>query len=291
MYSLGQLSNGAGPVFFAGRNLAGAYHRALLQFDVAAQIPAGATITGVSLTLYMSGTSDVENVDVFLHRAVNEWGEGASSTGSGSGQGQGGGMGAPAEPGDATWTHRIYPGDEWVSPGGDFEPNASGSASVGFANDFYNWPSTTQLVSDVQGWLDSPGTNFGWLLRGDEISLGRSRRFHSRESSIVENRPVLTVEYEVSGPSADFTGEGNVDGADLEIWELAYGVGNGGDTDDDGDTDGVDFLNWQQQYTGPPELRAVPEPGCAALLAFAVVALVAGWRGQPTAASSPRGVA
>ena len=63
---------------------------------------------------------------------------------------------------------------------------------------------------------------------------------------------------------ADLTGDGNVDGSDLNLWKAAYGIGDGGDTDGDGDTDGMDFLAWQRQ-TIPATLisaatTSVPEP-------------------------------
>ena len=52
--------------------------------------------------------------------------------------------------------------------------------------------------------------------------------------------------------AADLNNDGFVDGADLAIWEVAYGLSNAGDVDFDDDTDGTDFLIWQQSYTGAP---------------------------------------
>jgi hypothetical protein len=54
------------------------------------------------------------------------------------------------------------------------------------------------------------------------------------------------------------------------IWQNAYGVNPNGDTDNDGDSDGRDFLFWQRAYTGPGPLTsivAVPEPSTILLLA------------------------
>lgn len=53
--------------------------------------------------------------------------------------------------------------------------------------------------------------------------------------------------------SADFSGNGIVDAADLVIWESNFGTVNTatqpqGDTDDDMDVDGADFLAWQRQF-------------------------------------------
>lgn len=73
-----------------------------------------------------------------------------------------------------------------------------------------------------------------------------SHRLSSRKLSIerLENRLAL---------SADFSGNNVVDAADLEIWQENYGTVNTatqplGDTDDDGDVDGRDFLAWQRQF-------------------------------------------
>ncbi len=32
----------------------------------------------------------------------------------------------------------------------------------------YKWESTSQMIADVQGWLDNPATNFGLALVGGE---------------------------------------------------------------------------------------------------------------------------
>ena len=78
---------------------------------------------------------------------------------------------------DATWIHRFYDGsskppppnpNHWTTPGGDFNPTASASRSVG-ANGSYTWGSTAQLAADVQSWLDNPASNFGWLVKGPEV--------------------------------------------------------------------------------------------------------------------------
>jgi hypothetical protein len=267
----GSLSNGSGPVLFAGVSGGGLLQRGLLQFDIIGELPTGATITSATLALYLSRESNVSiSENIQLHRVEAAWGEGTSVAP------MGGGGGGPATAGDATWTHRINPNDAWTTAGGDFSGTVSASQSV-LGIGFHSWGSTAQMISDVQDWLDDPGANFGWLLLGNESFSQTSKRFDSRENPVVANRPVLTIEYEGGGPTADFTHNGFVDGEDLAIWEAAYAVDDGGDTDEDGDTDGVDFLNWQQQYTGPPEIFTVPELDCARLLLIAA-ALASGGR-------------
>ncbi len=49
-------------------------------------------------------------------------------------------------------------------------------------------------MSDVQTWLDSPATNFGWIVIGKEQALTTAKRFGSREGTPVL-RPSLTVTY------------------------------------------------------------------------------------------------
>jgi len=80
----GSLANGAGPYLFAGRTgqSSGSIRRALLAFDVAAQVPPGAKVTAVRLTLQMS-QSNAGSVAVSLHRVLADWGEGASSASGG----------------------------------------------------------------------------------------------------------------------------------------------------------------------------------------------------------------
>jgi hypothetical protein len=90
------------------------------------------------------------------------------------------------------------------------------------------------------------------------------------------------VQYVTGGfLSADFNQSGAVDGADLTIWQTAYGSTSAGDADADGDTDGRDFLLWQRQFGTSPlsAATAVPEPAMGVLLASAAVGIVLSrWR-------------
>jgi len=189
----GSLANGSGPVFFVGRNNAFGARRALLAFDVASAIPAGAWITSVELELEMTPSNQVA-IDVGLHRVLSPWSEGPSSAS--------GGGGAPAEPGDATWLHTRYDTDYWQEPGGDFAPDPSAVLSVGEAG-LYVWASTPGLVADVWAWLDDPGSNHGWILVGGEDRRQTAKSFASRESPIEESRPRLVVEYETGCDAFD----------------------------------------------------------------------------------------
>ncbi len=114
----GSLSNGAGPAVYAGRTSqsSGSIRRALLAFDVAGNLPAGALITSATLHLHRTGGPQSPS-PLSLHRVQAEWGEGTSSWD--------GGQGAPATASDATWIHTLHPTSEWNLPGGDFAAVAS----------------------------------------------------------------------------------------------------------------------------------------------------------------------
>lgn len=190
--ALGELASGAGPTLFVGRTAIGFedIRRGLIQFDVAGAVPAGSTITAVTLRLYMS-RSIAGDVTCTVHRVGTPWGEGSSDSGVN------GGTGALATPGDATWIYSVYPGANWTTPGGDFVAAASASATVGLANGFYTWTSTPELVADVQDMLDNAAGNHGWLLKGDESTTATAKRFNTSESdpTSLDTRPLLTVEY------------------------------------------------------------------------------------------------
>lgn len=187
--SEGDLSNGAGFHFFAGENAMGELRRGVLAFDVAGSIPPGSTITAVSLSMNMSMTP-AGAVTVELHKLLADWGEGTSHAPMGEGDG------APATPNDATWRHRFFDTVFWTTQGGDFSSTVSASQSVGGIGQ-YTW-SSAQMVADVQSWVNDPGSNFGWLVLGDETASATAKRFDTRESA---SPPVLTIEYRTGQPT------------------------------------------------------------------------------------------
>ncbi len=188
------LSNGSGVRLFVGLTQLGDARRALVAFDVAGTVPAGARIQSATLQLVMSRTIAGPQ-DVTLHALFADWGEGGSNA---SGQE---GKGAPAEQGDATWLYRDYnvadpaSSPAWTTPGGDFNPAASAVTSVD-DNGPYVWTSAT-MATEVQAWLDAPGTNHGWIVLGSEPPGGNTtaKRFDSRDINTAELRPRLTIVY------------------------------------------------------------------------------------------------
>ena len=96
----GSLSNGQGLWFFTGKTAADSLRRGLIAFDFSS-IPTNATITGATLTMFVS-LSHGSSASVSLSKALRDWGEGASDAG------EPGGAGVQAETGDATWIHTFY---------------------------------------------------------------------------------------------------------------------------------------------------------------------------------------
>lgn len=184
----GSLSNGSGVHIFAGTTNRAERRRALIAFDLASEIPAGKQITRVVLTLFVSQTnSGPEPME--LHRVTADWGEGSSNAGESRD-----GIGAASRQGDATWIHTFFPDQRWTRPGGDFDASADSTAQVdGFGN--FSWGSSAAMIARVQGWLDQPSTNLGWIILGNEARSATTKRFDSREITPNETRPTLTIDF------------------------------------------------------------------------------------------------
>lgn len=184
----GSLSDGMGQHFFAGKTNIGAIRRALIAFDLSGKIPQGATILSAALTLNLTRTASLgQRID--LHRVLKDWGEG-SSVGAGDE-----GSGGPATAGDATWKHRFFNTEFWASQGGDFSLAPSDTLTVAGVGS-YTWASSLETVRDVQLWLDSASTNFGWILIGNESQLQTTKRFASKDNTADSLRPRLVVTYQ-----------------------------------------------------------------------------------------------
>ena len=184
----GDKSNALGFHFFAGETGMNELRRGVIAFDIANNIPPGSTITAVSLSLNMSRTPTNTAYVLELHKLLADWGEGTSMAPGEEGDG------APATPNDATWRHRFFDTIFWNTQGGDFSATVSASQMVGAVGQ-YTW-SSAQMVANVQGWLDNPATNFGWLMLGDESVFLTAKRFDTRESA---SPPVLAITYIPSG--------------------------------------------------------------------------------------------
>lgn len=189
----GSYSNGSGEVLFAG--VTGPFgglskRRAVMAFDIAGSLPEGAIIESVSLRIHTlhSGSSAIANF--FLHAMLGDWGEGTSNAGPT------GGTGVAAQPGDATWIHSHFGSALWTNAGGDFHSDASAEIAVSTSG-FYEF-SGPGLLADVEAWLANPASNFGWLIKGEELGeLFSARRISSSESLFEAERPALMITYSI----------------------------------------------------------------------------------------------
>lgn len=230
-----QYAIGASFNFFCGRvgtNGEGTLRRGLLRFDLSS-IPAGSTITSVTLRVYMTQSNSASHNHT-LHRMTSSWGEGASFAF--------GGGGTLPEANDATWKYRFWPNQQWNTPGGDFVATASATKSINGVG-YWTFATNASLVADVQGWVNAPGTNFGWAMRGNENVLETAKKFESRESADVAKRPLLTVNYTPGTPPVpgDLNNDGKVDGADLGILLASWGQAGAADLNVDGTVNGGDL--------------------------------------------------
>lgn len=237
----GLLSNGSGAYLFAGINGRGEIRRGLIAFDVSA-IPSNAVVSGVSLRMRMSRTTDGVQ-PVTLHRSLQNWGEGISNAAANEG------AGIASAPGDATWVHSFFPATEWLdenmvsSPGGVFVAAASATANVDQIG-FYNW-STAGVIADVQAWVAAPQSNFGWVIRGYEDGVSSAKRFDSRNNNTVANRPSLTVEFTIPVGSCpcDLNDDALVTSADFFDFLTAFFSGAiEADFDQSGEINSADFF-------------------------------------------------
>ena len=181
----GNLSNGAGELFFVGRTnqSEGSIRRGAIAFDLT-KIPPNAKIEDVSLTLTVERSPRGE-FPIELHRLLKDWGERESY--------HRGGRGDRAREGDVTWVHRFYDRELWSSMGGDFVSRISAVQTVGDAG-VYTWESP-EMVANVQRWVDSPNENFGWLLVGDETMARSVKGFASREAQDLLALPQLNISF------------------------------------------------------------------------------------------------
>jgi hypothetical protein len=189
-------SAGGAGFFNAGTTQNRTRNRALLWFDIASVLPAGAQITGVNLQLEVTRRpSDGFEPAVFgLHRMLRSWGEGSTLPINNPG-----GLGAPAAVGDATWLHARFASQPWAEPGGAAGADYSSLMSAGafiYGVGTYQFEGTQDMVNDVQAWLDNPASNFGWMLRVQDEDLPfTARRFGSREDP--NAAPQLTIDFVV----------------------------------------------------------------------------------------------
>lgn len=181
-----------------GTNFGPYVRRALVSFNVSGQVPAGSVIQSAQLQLFLAKlptNGAATGSSMPLHRLTETWGEGTSANFSDQG------FGAAATTGDATWSRRFYNTSSWTTAGGSRDATASATAVVpASASQFMNWGPTAQLAADVQGWLDTPSGNAGWILLGNETTNNTACQFSSVQKGGLP--PALKITYGVTpGPT------------------------------------------------------------------------------------------
>jgi hypothetical protein len=177
------LNAGSSPTMASGKtgpNASGEIRRAVVRFDLTGQVPSGAQVNSASVTLTVVRVPNGRADSVFeLRRLLAAWSES-----------------------DVTWNSRLA-GVPWQFGGADGDQDRATfpSSTVPItALGAYTFPSTPELVADVQSWLDNPGTNFGWLLLSqDEQTYKTAREFGTRENPGAV--PLLMVDYSIPPPS------------------------------------------------------------------------------------------
>lgn len=187
-------ANGAYQLFHVGNNSGGNARRALIRFPVTT-IPAGSTITSVTMTIVVDhtngGAGSVSNT-INVHRLTQTWLEGPVNAAGGGGGGTGALADASAD-NSATWSHRIYNSNTWTTAGGTHVAASSDSTAVAETTGakIFSGPG---MVADVQAWVDGT-TNNGWILKGNETTTSSARNFKSRSHPTVADRPKLEVTF------------------------------------------------------------------------------------------------
>ena len=168
--------------------------RALMKFDFSA-LPTNATVLAAAVTVEVTRQpgDGLASAPFGLYRMLRRWGEGDKVATTVPGQG------LPATPGEATWLCSFFPTNAWSAPGGasgiDFaDVESSFQFIYGTGQSPYRFESTPELVADVQSWVNSSQSNYGWmLLCDDEATPFTARRFGSREDPNAP--PLLEIEY------------------------------------------------------------------------------------------------
>lgn len=92
--------------------------------------------------------------------------------------------------------------------------------------------------------------------------VGNGRAVDAANTGITSNASV-EITIAASTNSADFDGDGDIDGRDFLLWQRGFGkpaaTPADGDADSDQDVDGADLIVWQEQYGTPGPLVAAIE--------------------------------
>jgi len=207
------------PGIIVGTDSNNSFKYGLLAFNVSG-IPAGATITGATLDLYIgivagSGSGNVMNSGnprtISLYDESQAWG--ASTNASGASSFSNHGSGSAANTGDATWNDAAYNSNSslatmWSasSPANITSSSvalATTSGIPGTTSAEVQWTSAA-LATEVQGWINTPSSNNGLaLVNSNSMSAQTFLGFWSASGASNAGNglaPDLVVSYVVPEP-------------------------------------------------------------------------------------------
>jgi len=146
--------------------------RTVIKFDVSS-VPTDAAVKSANLQMLMS-TAPAVSRTYQAYRLTSDWTEG-----------NGGNF--------VSWTYRLTGSVAWTTAGGDYTGTAVSVTTGTAAGVWLGW----DIKDMVQGWVTTPATNFGTLIKdaaegNPSIYTGV---FPSSEDGTAGNRPKLTVGY------------------------------------------------------------------------------------------------
>ena len=178
---------------------------------------------------------------------------------------------------NAFFTHKINgvnPGSNWAKGTAIFnDPNSNfvynGTFQVlgsGTVSNPGKYDRAARLVSHELGHnLGLPGLTSNTNLMLSYADENADERLTPAQIAIVQQSSFV-IDYT---PPGDFNGDDAIDGADLQIWENSYGgTTTNGNTDDDNDVDGTDYLTIQRNFQPAPLtaiVQTIPEPSSLVL--------------------------
>lgn len=153
--------------------------RSLLKFDLTS-VPSSTTILSADLNLWFSSTNSSSPININLHKLTSAW-----------------------EENQASWNYaKTIPYTTWKTVGGDFSNvNPStvkdiGAPPTSLADAMVNWNVPLDVI---QGWVNNPATNYGFLLKGENEKTQIYKKFASSEHSVLDKyKPQLVVTYKTT---------------------------------------------------------------------------------------------
>jgi hypothetical protein len=157
----------------------GDQRNAVISWEDLSSIPEGSTITGVTISIYFTGSS--ATYPVVCRRILQSWLED-----------------------QVTWNSRST-GNSWATAGckGSTDRSDTQSASTNMvASAGWNTWSSSQLITDVQNFIDGVYNNYGWIFQREDTNSNTYTTWATSEYGTAEYRPKITITYTESSSSS-----------------------------------------------------------------------------------------